>query len=48
MARIDTDIRRTPMAGYRIPARLQREAGPVELRATSWSKLLTPHPDEQG
>ena len=40
-ADIETASRRVPIAGYAFLARLQREANPVDLGATSWAKLLT-------
>lgn len=40
-ADVETTTHRLPMLGYAILARLQREASPAELGATSWTKLLT-------
>ncbi|CAM3302484.1 DUF222 domain-containing protein [Mycobacterium frederiksbergense] len=42
-ADVETTTHRVPMLGYAILARLQREATPAELGATSWTKLLTLH-----
>jgi hypothetical protein len=41
LADIETGSRRTPTLGYAILARLQHEATPTDLGATSWWKLLT-------
>jgi len=38
---VETTTQRVPMLQYAILARLQREATPAELGATSWTKLLT-------
>ncbi|WNG83500.1 DUF222 domain-containing protein [Mycobacterium sp. ITM-2016-00316] len=40
-ADVETTTQRVPMLQYAILARLQREATPAELGATSWTKLLT-------
>lgn len=40
-ADVETTTHRVPMVEYAILARLQREAGPAEVGATSWTKLLS-------
>lgn len=40
-ADVEATTNRVPMVEYAILARLQREAGPSELGATSWTKLLS-------
>ncbi|MGW0163507.1 DUF222 domain-containing protein [Mycobacterium sp. NPDC003323] len=40
-ADVEETTHRVPMVEYAILARLQREAGPAELGATSWTKLLS-------